>query len=65
MFTWFPLPDGEQNSDVFCRTLFEKAGVMCVPGSYFGIGGNNYVRFALTKPSEILREAAVRIGEFL
>ena len=65
MFTWFHLPDGETDSDIFCRTLLEKAGVMCVPGSYFGNGGNDYVRFALTKSPEILREAASRIGEFI
>ena len=67
MFTWFPLPDSHpiKDSENFCMDLLEKTGVVCVPGSSFGEGGENYLRFALIQPPERLEEAARRIGEYL
>jgi aspartate/methionine/tyrosine aminotransferase len=35
------------------------------PGKGFGKHGEGYVRFALVYLPEILREAALKIGEFL
>jgi len=74
MFTWFPLPDylprgqsgvSAMSSERFCMDLLEKAGVICVPGSSFGEGGEGWLRFALIQPPERLEEAAARIGEYL
>ena len=68
MFTWFPLPDNLRNkttSENFCMDLLEKTGVICVPGSSFGEGGEGWLRFALIQSPERLREAARRIGEYL
>ena len=65
MFTWFPLPEGVKDSNEFCMELLEKAGVMCVPGACFGEGGEMWVRFALIRPPDTLREAARRIGVYL
>ena len=61
MFTWFPLPDGYTDDLKFCLDLLENAGVLCVPGSSFGEGGEGWVRFALIRPTEVLKEAAGRI----
>jgi len=65
MFTWFPLPDPEADDAKFCVDLLEKAGVLCVPGSSFGAGGEHWVRFALIRSPEKLREAAGRIAGLL
>ena len=65
MFTWFPMPVKNMSSEAFCMDLLEKAGVICVPGSSFGEGGEGWLRFALTQPPERLEEAARRIGEYL
>ena len=65
MFTWFPMPVSGITSEQFCMDLLEKAGVICVPGSSFGEGGEGWLRFALTQPPAILEEAAARIGKYL
>jgi len=65
MFTWFPMPVKDMSSGDFCMDLLEKAGVVCVPGSSFGEGGEGWLRFALTQPPVRLEEAARRIGEYL
>ena len=67
MFTWFPMPGQVRDmpSERFCMDLLEKAGVICVPGSSFGSGGEGWLRFALIQPPERLEEAAARIGKYL
>jgi len=67
MFTWFPLPERFKkiSSEQFCIELLEKTGVICVPGSSFGEGGEGWLRFALIQPPERLEEAANRIGEYI
>ena len=69
MFTWFPLPAQVQikgiTSEQFCMDLLENTGVVCVPGSSFGDGGEGWLRFALIQPQERLEEAARRIGEYI
>jgi len=65
MFTWFPVPIPDMDGNSFCMDLLEKAGILCVPGSCFGDGGENWVRFALIRPPDELREAARRIGVYL
>ena len=65
MFTWFPVPVSGMTSEQFCLDLLEKTGVICVPGSSFGEGGEGWLRFALTQPPQRLEEAARRIGEYL
>jgi LL-diaminopimelate aminotransferase len=65
MFTWFPMPVDNMTSEQFCMDLLEKTGVICVPGSSFGEGGEGWLRFALTQTPERLEEAARRIGKYL
>jgi LL-diaminopimelate aminotransferase len=65
MFTWFPVPVENMTSEQFCMDLLEKTGVICVPGSSFGEGGEGWLRFALTQTPERLEEAAHRIGKYL
>lgn len=56
MFVWAPLPQGYTDSAEFCAMLMDKTGVICTPGSAFGKNGQGYVRFALVKPENELRE---------
>ena len=65
MFTWFPCPAGHEDDMRFCMELLESAGVLCVPGSSFGEGGEGWVRFALIRPPDVMKEAARRIGSFI
>jgi len=61
MFVWAPVPAG-WNSREFAFALLEEAGVVVIPGNAFGIEGEGYVRIALVQESEVLEEAASRIG---
>lgn len=67
MFVWAPIPEKYHDSEEFCFALLEKTGVLCTPGSAFGSLGGRYVRFALTKTVEEIREiiAAVAAGDVL
>ena len=63
MFVWAPIP-GDRDSRLFARRLLENTGVACVPGIGFGAHGEGFVRFALVHPTEVLQDAAIRIGQF-
>lgn len=67
MFVWAPVPNGYASSEDFCFALLEKTGVLCTPGSAFGTNGEGYVRFALTKDVERIRQVveAVRMGNII
>lgn len=63
MFVWAPLPTGCTSSTVFAAELLEKAGVIVIPGVAFGRQGEGYVRIALVKDEDTLREAVRRVAE--
>jgi len=60
----FPLPEGF-DAHTFSTTLLERAGVVVLPGTAFGRGGEGFFRIALTVSSDRLREAIGRIGRFI
>jgi LL-diaminopimelate aminotransferase len=64
MYLWVALPE-EVPSAVFARRSLEEAGVVVLPGSGFGPGGEGYFRIALTVGPARLAEAAGRLGEML
>ena len=50
----------------FARDLLEEAGVAIAPGNDFGDhAAGTHVRFAYTRPVEVLREGVARIAKFL
>jgi LL-diaminopimelate aminotransferase len=49
------------NCMTFATRLLDEAGIVVTPGIGFGSGGDGYVRFALTRPSERIREALARM----
>ena len=69
MFLWARLPQAFRNeawsSRRFARELLLNTGVAVIPGDAFGSEGEGYARIALVQEEAALREAAVRIGEFI
>jgi LL-diaminopimelate aminotransferase len=62
MFVWARVPEG-WTSESFAFTLLEKAGVVVIPGNAFGAQGEGYVRIALVKPVDVLKDVILRIKE--
>ncbi|MEO8199258.1 MAG: aminotransferase class I/II-fold pyridoxal phosphate-dependent enzyme [Gemmatimonadota bacterium] len=61
MYLWVELPGDEPSADFTNRALHNE-GVLVLPGSAFGKGGEGYFRIALTVPSERLVEAVQRLS---
>jgi len=64
MYLWVPVPTREASMD-FCRRALEQEGVIVLPGSAMGKGGEGFFRMALTTSEERLRLAASRLGRLL
>src|SRR5881409_2464187 len=64
MYVWVPLPEGVPSA-AFQRRALEDAGVVTLPGSAFGAGGEGFFRIALTVGAPRLVEAAERLGKVL
>lgn len=64
MYVWVPLPDGLPSAAFATRAL-EQDGVVVLPGSGFGPGGEGFFRIALTVPAARIREAVIRLGRSL
>lgn len=64
MYLWIPLPP-HIPSKVFADRLMEDAGVVVMPGSGFGAGGEGYFRISFITSPERIREAAERAGRVL
>ncbi|MEM6611325.1 MAG: LL-diaminopimelate aminotransferase [Cyanobacteria bacterium P01_C01_bin.72] len=66
MYVWAKLPEPWQHNSVdFCTKLVAHTGVAASPGAGFGKMGEGYVRFALVRDPDILRDAASKIQQFL
>ncbi|MEO1802878.1 MAG: LL-diaminopimelate aminotransferase [Cyanobacteria bacterium J06629_2] len=66
MYVWAKLPEPWQHNSVdFCTKLVAHTGVAASPGAGFGKMGEGYVRFALVRNPDTLRDAASKIQEFL
>jgi LL-diaminopimelate aminotransferase len=64
MYLWIPVPTEEKGQD-FCRRALEEEGVIILPGSSMGEGGEGFFRIALTTSEARLQEAARRLGRLL
>ncbi|MDG5470469.1 LL-diaminopimelate aminotransferase [Jeotgalibacillus sp. ET6] len=62
MFVWAPVPQNMTSME-FCQTLMDEAHVVVTPGHAFGPTGEGYVRIALVQDTDLLIEAAERVGE--
>jgi LL-diaminopimelate aminotransferase len=61
MYLWVPLPGGADTA-AFTRDVLERDGVMLMPGTAFGGGGEGFFRIALTVDVDRLREGIGRLG---
>ena len=57
MFVWAKIPDHYQSSEKFVQDLFDKTGVLVVPGNAFGSEGEGFVRMALVQDDDVFIEA--------
>jgi len=64
MYLWVALPAGIPSA-LFARRALEKAGVIVLPGSAFGPGGEGNFRIAVTVGAARLAEAVHRLGGIL
>jgi LL-diaminopimelate aminotransferase len=64
MYLWCPLPKNIPSA-VFGERLLQDEGVIVLPGSAFGPGGEGFFRVSFILSPERLREAAVRAGRVL
>jgi len=66
LYLWAKLQEKWQNDSIkFCVELVKKTGVALSPGAGFGSCGEGYVRFALVKSPEVLKEAVEKIASFI
>jgi len=64
MYLWIPLPEHITSAE-FSEMLMEDEGVIVLPGSSFGAGGEGYFRVSFITSPERIREAATRAGRVL
>jgi len=64
MYLWIPLPEGISSAE-FGDRLLQKEGVIVMPGSAFGPGGEGFFRVSFIVSPERIREAARRAGGVL
>jgi LL-diaminopimelate aminotransferase len=64
MYLWCPLPKNIPSA-VFGERLLQDEGVIVLPGSLFGPGGEGFFRVSFIVSPDRLREAAVRAGRVL
>ena len=55
-FLWLKVPTPSGNDVDYAKGLLEH-GIVTIPGSYFGIGGEGYVRLALVPDLATCRRA--------
>jgi len=64
LYLWMRVPTGEPSGD-FCRRVLEASGVVVLPGSAMGVGGEGYIRVAFTVAPDEYAEAAARVAAVL
>jgi LL-diaminopimelate aminotransferase len=64
MYLWIPLPEGVTSAS-FAERLMEEEGVIVLPGSGFGAGGEGFFRISFITSPERIAEAAARAGRVL
>jgi len=64
LYLWFPVPSSE-TSEAFCRRLLLESGLVLLPGSSMGPGGEGFVRASLAIPEDAWEEAGRRVREAL
>lgn len=71
LYLWTRVPGGATEdawagwtSESFALTLLEETGIAVAPGSFFGPGGEGFVRVSATAPTAQIQEATRRLRAF-
>jgi LL-diaminopimelate aminotransferase len=64
MYLWIALPEGVPSA-LFAERLLDEEGVVVMPGSGFGAGGEGFFRISFITSPERIAEAARRAGRVL
>jgi len=64
MYLWLPLPESVPSA-AFADRLLQEEGVVVMPGSSFGSGGEGFLRISFITSPERIAEAAARAGRVL
>jgi len=64
MYLWIALPDGTPSA-LFADRLLDEEGVVVMPGSGFGAGGEGFFRISFIVSPERIAESAKRAGRVL
>ncbi|MEE9208153.1 MAG: aminotransferase class I/II-fold pyridoxal phosphate-dependent enzyme [Gemmatimonadota bacterium] len=64
LYLWTPVPTAETSED-FCRRVLEASGVVLMPGSALGPGGEGFIRASLTVAPELYEAAASRVARVI
>ena len=64
MYLWVALPDGVPSAP-FAERLLSEEGVVVLPGSAFGAGGEGFFRVSFITSPERIADAATRAGKVL
>jgi LL-diaminopimelate aminotransferase len=64
MYLWIALPEGVP-SGPFADRLMDEEGVIVLPGSGFGAGGEGFFRVSFIVPPARMAAAAERAGRIL
>jgi LL-diaminopimelate aminotransferase len=64
MYLWLPLPGGIPSA-AFADRLLNEEGVVVMPGSAFGAGGEGYFRISFITSPQRISQAAERAGRVL
>jgi len=64
MYLWIRLPEHITSAE-FAQFLIEEEGVVVMPGSNFGVGGEGFIRVSFITSPDRIREAASRAGRVL
>ena len=62
-YLWTRIPDGE-TAEPFALRLLDEIGIAVAPGTFFGRGGEGFVRVSATAPNGRIREAAERLSSW-
>jgi LL-diaminopimelate aminotransferase len=64
MYLWIPLPEGIASAE-FADRLMDEQGVIVLPGSGLGAGGEGFFRVSFVTSPARIAEAAARAGKVL
>ena len=63
-YYWVDISESNKKSIEFCDDLLKKVGVVATPGLTFGAKWDNYIRFSIASPMDVLERAIDRIRDY-